>query len=225
MIFRSKSAQTSVSCSPWRIRRSAVHNLRCSTSHKKNFTCGSAFTRQTSLAPGSDAAPTKKARYANDAEYLPSGDHFQTKRSDANGSSSTLLNSRQTRRYRQSTCVVSAPTISCAQRRWNKPSFTILRFPTLEMAAKSSGAKKHSGPTGAQQSVHSFAELPSPRTTDMLTALIAATCFSDLEGSSVQPRSGSDLANHSQCRRRARPKKRRSRMPNPPRDVGLHTIV
>ena len=59
----------------------------------------------------------------------------------------------------------------------------------------------------------------------MLTAFIAATCFSYLEDSKVQQSSCSVRASHSQRSRKAKPKMRRSRRPSPPRDVGLHTDV
>jgi hypothetical protein len=83
------------------------------------------------------------------------------------------------------------------------------------MAANSSGAKRLRGPTVAQQSVQSLQEPPSPMETDMLTAAIAATAFSDFAGSFAQQLSHLNLS--------AKLKNLRSRTPSPPKSVGRQT--
>jgi hypothetical protein len=53
-------------------------------SQKKNLTFGGAEAFQSSLAPNKEDIPKKNDRYADDAQYAPSGVHRQTKRSLAN---------------------------------------------------------------------------------------------------------------------------------------------
>lgn len=102
---------------------------------------------------------------------------------------------------------------------------TDLLLPALEIAANRFGAKWHSGPTGAQLSVHSLDEHPSPKITVMLTAAMAATVFFAFDGNEAQQLPCAVLLSHSQRSLNANPKKRRSRTRKPPRQVGLQTVV
>ena len=54
-------------------------------SQKKNLTLGGTVDRQMSFAPSNDDIPTKKDRYAEDAEYWPLSVQRQTNLSDCSG--------------------------------------------------------------------------------------------------------------------------------------------
>jgi hypothetical protein len=82
--------------------------------------------------------------------------------------------------------MVSTPTMSRAQQFWNIPSLTVLFLPLLLIAAYSSGTSLHSGSIGAQQSVQSRVEHPSPRVVVILMALMAATGLSSFNDNGVQ---------------------------------------
>ena len=123
----------------------------------------------------------------------------------------------------QMTWTVSAPTTSVAQWFCWNASRKVRRRPVLETAAKRLGAKRFRGPSADQESVQKSVAMPSPGTTDMLTAAIARTAAPFCAGNLLQGRAGSDLLNHSHRSRRAKPTNRRSDMPSPPSSLGLQT--
>ena len=75
-------------------------------------------------------------------------------------------------------------------------SLSILFLPARDVAAHRDGTNVFSGPTGAQLLVHMRTDAPSPTTTVMLTAHIAATFVSVRDGNDAQQRCGFERDSH-----------------------------